>query len=159
MATKRVMDNYKRVLAETGLAGPQGRMITEKEINLLKNALNKGAYPDLAPLVDYLGHPGQCAITTDWTAKGIQWLRRERNRVSCVKLTRAHKATLDGFRSFRFMGFSRVEVGELSLTHDPEGGFSFARRSSWSPVYRVIGTDGNHFDYTYAGGSVLPLTY
>lgn len=108
-------------------------IITEREINLIKNRMNRGVSSGAGRIL----HHGALQITPEQTKKGLAWLMnlyqtpkgavRKRN-----PFDKRQVRVLKGFRKFEFIGFW-------------DGGTWV--RSYYYPVYRVWPKHGKYFDY------------
>ena len=117
---------YKEI-AERGV-------ITEREINLLKNRANKGSDVMCVFVGD---NDYTLKITDEQTAKGISWLldkwKTPKGRVRKHNpFNQKQQAILSHFKEFRLVDFR--DCGNWFVNW-------------YLPVYRVISEHGRHFDY------------
>lgn len=126
---KKTIDTRKRV-SEILAAG----VISEKDLNLLKNRLNRGLceYEDIEPLfIDYI------ALSEEQTAKGVNWLR------NLYKTPAGKERKNNPFRA-REISVLESENVKIDLC-----GFYNAGRYGWEnyiPNYCVYSENGS-FDY------------
>jgi len=116
-------------------------VLTEREINFMKNSLNR--QPDfstrdseLQEMIDVLdNNEDGLAITAGQTVKGLDWLKKkpQRDRMGFREL-----AVIDDFAEFRLLGLPETNAGSEFHT----------------PFWRVIASDGSTFEYRSIGGEL-----
>ena len=130
----------------------KGEQITNALINRAKGLLaskwltvkdgNEALWKKLKSTLDYEVNGGatyrkgavRFNITPEQTAKGLEWLRRDRLK---KHLEPQDLTALESFSHFLFVG---IEVQDITRSSTYE---QFRCR----PVYRVVSTDGSWFDY------------
>ena len=117
----------KNIYAEIAERG----VITEREVNLMKNRLNRGY--NIYGIFDN----GPLDITPEQTEKGLAWLKNlNRTPRGAIRknnpFTKKQASVLSNFRKFQLIGF----WDNGTWCH-----------SWYIPIYRVWPNKGKHFDY------------
>lgn len=116
--------NIYKEIAERGI-------ITEREINLIKNRMNRGIN------TEEIFMNGPLQITPEQTAKGLAWLKNlyktPHGRIRKNNpFNQKQASVINKFRKFELVGF--YDVGTFW-------------RYYFVPIYRVWPTKGKHFSY------------
>ena len=116
--------------------------LTEKEIQLIKNRMNKGEDVNL----EYL-YEGGISITPEQTKKGIDWLIDKWKTPRGIERKNnpfgyREQAVLDNFDHFKLIDFYNV------------GNTSF---DNYVPYYRVVAKDGSYFEYAFGHGGEIRI--
>lgn len=122
-----------------------GGIITEQEINAPKKrwsrcglANKSGGYADE---VEHVEEHGPYRISAEQSAKGLAWWMANthkatgewRNNKFVAEMSEYQRHILDTFAHFELAGW-----------HEEYNGYG---SGAYSPIYRVVATDGAHFDY------------
>lgn len=114
--------------------------LTEGEINLIKNRMNRGEDIDLSKMYDL----GGLFITPEQTQKGFDWLWNLYKTPRGVE----RKNNPFGYREEDILeNFDHFEITDFYNAGN--------RYVNWyMPVYRVIGKNGSSFEYTMKQGEI-----
>jgi hypothetical protein len=114
----------------------EGNTITEQQINLLKNRMNRGEVIDIQFIWD-----GEIELTPEQNKKGIEFLLNLWRTPKGIErknnpFGRREQRVLETFKTFYFHGF-----------YDNS---RYGQRAYYIPLYTCVGSDGC-FEYYYNG--------
>lgn len=118
------------------------KVITEREINLLKRRLNNGEYVDLSNIID-----NEIKLTSEQTKKGYNFLK------NCWKTKKGKERVNNPF------GYREENILE-TFTHFEFSGFydcsRYGMKEYYIPLYLVCGKEGCfEFYYDFEGVNIV----
>lgn len=127
---------YKRIL--------DAGVITEREVNTMKNRANKGFASDVRQILSN----GPLRITPEQTKKGIDWL------INQWKTPKGKTRKHNPFNQREQVILSHFDHFELRTFIDVGGFFNYW----YLPVYRAYSKKGMYFDYFVEYAKRNPIT-